>query len=300
VLSSSLFAVMAVGTKVVTHRLPGAEVALVRFVAGVLAVAFAVGIGRAHVRPRRWRWLITRGLFGGSAVVAYFASIKLAPVGVATLLNQTQPVFTMLFSWALLTERPRRVALGALVLTVCGVALIVGVRQLTFHAWRGEVLGVASAIASGIAVTAIRASRRTGSDGTPPETAWSVFFSFSLLGALVSVPLTFFPQGSWLSPTVAEWGLLAVVAAASVAAQLIMTEAIGHLTAVQSGIISQLTVPMTVALGILLLGEDLTPSFLAGAALILSGVAFTIVATTPVSRGAARSALTRARSKDTL
>lgn len=291
---------MAAGTKLVTRRLPGAEVALVRFVAGVLAVAIAVSTGRAHVRPRRWRWLLARGLFGGSAVVAYFASIRLAPVGVATLLNQTQPVFTMLFSWALLMERPRRVALGALVLTICGVSIIVGVRQLTLHAWRGEMLGVASAIASGVAVTAIRASRRTGSDGTPPETAWSVFFSFSLIGALVSIPVTFFPRGSWVFPTTGEWAELTVVATASVAAQLIMTEAIGHLTAVQSGIISQLTVPMTVALGIVLLGEGLSPSFLAGAALILSGVAFTIVATAPPSRGTTPSAAPPTTGEDTI
>ena len=289
-LSSTLFAIMAAGTKVVTGRLPGAEVSLVRFLAGVVVVAVAVALGRANVRPRRWDWLLTRGLFGGIAVVSYFASIRLTPVGVATLLNQTQPVFTMLFSWALLAERPRRGALGALVLTVAGVTIIVGVRQLALHAWRGELLGIGSAIASGIAVTAIRAARRTIPGGPPPETAWSVFLSFSAIGALVSAPWAFAPGGAWLVPRGPEWGLLALVAGASVGAQLIMTEAIGHLTAVQSGIISQLTVPTTVVFGITFLGEELTPSFLLGAALIFSGVAVTIVATAPRLRSAARAA----------
>jgi drug/metabolite transporter (DMT)-like permease len=290
VLSSTLFALMAAGTKLATHRLPGAEVALVRFVTGIVVVAIAVGAGRARVRPRRWGWLAMRGLFGGVAVVCYFASIRLAPVGVATLLNQTQPVFTMLFSWGLLAERPRRGALGALVLTVCGVTLIIGVRQLTLHAWRGELLGIASAITSGVAVTSVRAARRAGADGNPPETAWTVFLAFSIIGALVSLPEAFVPNGSWVVPTRVEWGQLAAVALASVAAQLIMTEAIGHLTGVQSGIISQLTVPTTVMLGIVFLGEHLTPSFLGGAALILAGVAFTILATAPRSRRLERSA----------
>jgi drug/metabolite transporter (DMT)-like permease len=146
------------------------------------------------------------------------------------------------------------------------------------------------AIASGVAVTGIRASRRAGRDGTPPETAWSVFLSFSVIGALVSLPAAFAPNGGWVVPTSGEWGQLTVVALASVAAQLIMTEAIGHLTGVQSGIISQLTVPTTVMLGIVFLGERLTPSFLGGAALILSGVAFTILATAPRSRRLERSA----------
>ena len=275
---------MAAGTKVVTRRLPGAEVSLVRFAAGVIVVGVAAALGRAQIRPRRWDWLLLRGLFGGLAVVSYFASIRLTPVGVATLLNQTQPVFTMLFSWALLAERPRRGALGALALTVAGVTIIVGVRQLALHAWRGELLGIASAIGSGIAVTSIRAARRPAPGGPPPETAWSVFLSFSALGALVSAPLAFAPGAAWLVPRGSEWGLLLLLAGASVGAQLVMTEAIGHLTAVHSGIISQLTVPITVALGIVLLGEQLTPSFLLGAALIFSGVAFTVVATAPRAR----------------
>jgi drug/metabolite transporter (DMT)-like permease len=278
-LSSALFALMAAGAKLCTRRLPGPEVALVRFVFGTVTVVAVAALGHARIRPRRWRWLALRGLGGGTAVVTYFAAIGRTPVGVATLLNQTQPVFTMLFSWLLLAERPRRGALGALSLTLGGVVVIVGVRELTLHAWRGEALGILSAILSGVAVTAIRASRRTTAGGTPPETAWSVFFSFTLLGSLVSTPWVFPPLGHWVTPTGAEWALLLGVGAVSVGAQVIMTEAIGHLTGVQSGIISQLTVPMTVALGLGFLGESLTASFAAGAALIVGGVVLTIATT---------------------
>ena len=286
-LSSAFFALMASGTKLVTRRLPGPEVALVRFVAGVVVVAAVVGFGHASLRPRRWGWLLMRGLFGGASVVTYFAAIKAAPVSVATLLNQTQPVFTMLFSWMLLRERPRRIALYALVLTLAGVAAIVGIRHLTLGSWRGEILGVASAIGSGIAVTSVRASRRAGTDGTPGETTWSVFFSFTFLGALVTLPTALPPFGQWLPPSAFEWALLGGVALTSVAAQVIMTEAIGHLTGVQSGIISQLTVPMTVAVGVLFLGERLTASFLAGAGLIAAGVTLTIVSASARARAQA-------------
>ena len=275
---------MAAGAKLATRRLPGPEVALVRFVVGTFAVAGAAGLGFAHIRPRRWGWLVMRGLCGGTAVVTYFASIGSTPVSVAALLNQTQPVFTMLFSWMLLAERPRRGALGALALTLLGVTIIVGVRQLTLHAWRGEALGVLSAVLSGIAVTSIRASRRASVGGPPPETAWSVFFSFTVLGSVVSVPWAIAPFGRWVPPTGGEWLLLVGVAAVSVAAQVIMTESIGHLTGVQSGIISQLTVPMTIVLGLLFLGERLTASFVGGAALIVAGVVMTIAATAARAR----------------
>ena len=282
--SSTLFALMAAGTKLASRRFPGPEIALVRLVTGMIVTAAALLAGRASVRPRRWGWLLTRGFFGGSAVVAYFMSIQAIPVGVATLLNQTQPVYTMLLSWGLLSERPRRIALVALTLTMAGVVVIVGFRHLQFHGSRGELLGVFSAVASGVAVTAIRAARRGHDDGHPPETAWAVFSSFTTVGTLVTLPYVLPPFGTWIAPGPGGWALLLGVAAAGVGAQLIMTDALGHLTGVQSGIISQSTVPLTVLLGMLWLGERLTVSFVVGAILALSGVGLTIWATAAAQR----------------
>ncbi len=281
---------MAAGTKLATRRLPGPEVALARFVIGIVVTAVAVAIGAARVRPRRWGWLAARGIFGGSAVVAYFASIQIIPVGVATLLNQTQPIYTMMFSWALLAERPRRTAIAALILTLLGVAVIVnggvagmdGVRGIDGGLGaRGALLGVFSAIASGIAVTSIRAARRDLGDGKPSETAWSVFFSFSLLGALVTLPTVLPPFGTFVPPTGTDWVLLIGIGLVSTAAQVIMSASLLHLTGVQSGIIAQLTVPITVMLGIGLLGEHLTAGFLIGGTLTVSGVLVAILTAGP-------------------
>jgi len=38
----------------------------------------------------------------------YFACIERVPSGVATLRNQTQPIYTLAFSWPLIAERARR------------------------------------------------------------------------------------------------------------------------------------------------------------------------------------------------
>ncbi|MBC8133904.1 MAG: EamA family transporter [Deltaproteobacteria bacterium] len=289
VVSSTLFAIMAAGTKLATRRLPGGEVALFRFAIGIVVTGIFVWAGRAQIRPSRWGWLVARGLFGGIAVVTYFLSIQAVPVGVATLLNQTQPIYTMLFSWMLLGERPGRAAWGALVLALAGVTVIVfmgnpGAGQnagFTLRGSQGEFLGVFSALASGVAVTSVRAARRDRGDGTPFETAWSVFFSFSLIGALVSLPTVFGPFGRFVAPTPGEWALLAGVGLVSTAAQLIMSASFRHLTGAQGGIIAQLTVPITVALGFLLLDETVTGGFLLGAALTLAGVLVAILKAAP-------------------
>lgn len=295
VASSTLFAIMAAGAKLATRRLPGPEVALVRFAVGILLTALAVSAGAARIKPTRWGWLAARGLFGGISVVTYFASIQAVPVGIATLLNQTQPIYTLLFSWALLSERPRPAALLALAVALAGVTVIIAVgtpdsaahASFTWRGSKGELLGVFSAITSGVAVTSIRAARRDRGDGTPSETAWSVFFSFSLVGALVSLPAVVGPFGHYVPPTPEEWTLLAGVGVVSTAAQVIMSASLRHLTGVQSGIIAQLTVPITVVLGITLLGETITGGFLLGATLTVAGVLLAILKAAPRANASA-------------
>jgi drug/metabolite transporter (DMT)-like permease len=291
VLSSSLFAVMAVLAKVIARRIPGAEVAFVRFAAGVVVTVGLWAAGRVDIQPRRWRWLAARGFFGGTAVLAYFACIQLVPVGEATLLNQTQPVYTLLFAWALLGERPRRALLVALPLTLLGTALVVDLRhgavpgRAAGNAAWGAALGVISAVASGVAVTSVRAARRRLDDGPPPETAWSVFFSFTTLGLVVTLPTVLPPLGSWVAPSPREWALLAGMGAAGVGGQVVMSEALQHLGGASAGVISQLAAVLTVAAGALLLGEPLTSSFVAGAVLTLAGVAVAVLATGSGRRG---------------
>jgi drug/metabolite transporter (DMT)-like permease len=280
-LSSLLFAVMAVAAKLVAPRIPGPQAALVRFALGVAVTALAFGIGNAVIRPRRWGWLLARGFFGGIAVMCYFACIERVPVGVATLLNQTQPIYTLLFSWLLIDERPPRVALVALPLTLAGVVLIIGVQGHDLHAATGEILGVISAITSGIAVTSVRAARRDNSEGHPSETAWSVFFSFTTLGALLTIPSVTPPLGHWVPPTGHEWLWLGVMSFAGVGGQVVMTGSLRHLSGATAGIISQLTVLFAVAGGAIVFGDRIRPAFVAGAALTLAGVALTVVSASP-------------------
>lgn len=277
---------MAVAAKSVSPRIPGPQTALIRFAIGVAVTLSLFAAGRAVIRPRRWGWLLARGFFGGIAVLCYFACIQRVPVGVATLLNQTQPIYTMLFAWLLIDERPSRAALSALPLTLAGVALIIGVRARDLHTGGaselfGLILGVVSAITSGIAVTSVRAARRDLGDGQPSETAWSVFFSFTTLGALLSLPAVTPPLGHWVRPTSLEWLLLALMGCAGVGGQVVMSYSLGHVGGGTAGIISQLTVLFAVAGGVIIFGDPIRPTFLAGAALTLTGVALTVLSASP-------------------
>src|SRR5215475_6794944 len=101
-LAAALFAAMAVVAKVAATRLPGPEVALFRFCIGLAACGIAAT--RIRMRTNNKLGLVLRGGYGGAAVLLYFLAIEHLPVGMATLLNYTAPVFTALYAATFLGE----------------------------------------------------------------------------------------------------------------------------------------------------------------------------------------------------
>jgi drug/metabolite transporter (DMT)-like permease len=267
---------MAMVARLVSRNIPGPQVALVRFAIGVGAVGGALALLRIDVRPQRWRWLISRGVFGGSAVLLYFACIAKVGVGMATLLNYTAPVWSMAFAWLFLHERPGKHAPVALAMTLTGVALVTSARNHAWHVGAWEAVGLLSAVLSGMAITSIRATRMQSSDGTPREGSWTVFASFTILGFLTTLPTVIPPFGAWVTPTVREWGLLLVCGGLSVVAQLLMTKALGKLTAVSLGIIQQTTVVLAMLGGIAFLGEPITLRAGIGSVVTVAGVVWSV------------------------
>ena len=257
------FAAMAAFAKLAAARVPGPEVALIRFVLGTLVCL--AWHQRRPLRARNLRGLAVRALFGGSAVYCYFLSIEHLPVGIATLLQYTAPAFTALWAAIFLGERTGPRVLLALALALGGVALLVVGQSppgdpALFNRW--ELVGLCGAVLSGAAVATIRALRR--SDG-----AWEIFAAFNLGGAL----LTLGPSVQrWVWPSGGEWALLLAVATLSVGAQLGMTWALRWIKASVAGLLMQLTPVSALAIGALAFGERIHPLAWVGVAVTLAGV----------------------------
>jgi drug/metabolite transporter (DMT)-like permease len=182
VLASLLFAVMAVCAKEAAARLPGAQVACMRLSLGAVTVV-VLAAGGLKLRPHNLAALLLRGLLGGGAVLFYFVAIAHLPVGVATLLNNSSPLFVAVFSWVFLREPMSLRTLLALLLTSVGVAMVVlgsgsfgGNRPLE---WRWVLAALCSAVLAGGAVTTVRAMRKR-------EGSWEIFLAFCLIGSLVT------------------------------------------------------------------------------------------------------------------
>ncbi len=275
--ASVLFAVMAILVKSSVARLPGIEVAFFRFAVGVVGCLLAAPFVR--IRVKNWPGLVMRGTFGGVAAISYFIALAHLPVGVATLLTYTSPVFTTMFAALFLEEALTFRMIIALTMTTSGVIMVVhghaGAGSFGFGRW--ELVGVLSSVLSGAAVTTIRYVRRT-------DSSLPIFFSFCFISMIFTLPTT----RIWLWPTPREWLLLLSMGGVSFVAQLLMTYALAWLAAGAAGILMQLTPVFALGFGVVLYGERAIGLALLGSALTFVGVSYGAVANRPTSSRASR------------
>ncbi len=261
--SSGFFATMALLARIgAAHGFSAAELVFVRMSVGAVGAVALFVTGRARLKPNRPGLLVARGLLGSAAILLFFFAITKLPVGEATLLNYTSPLFTTLFAILFLGERPGARPIVGLLVTLAGLALTVQSSGGPLLA-AGVAAGLASAVVSGAAVATVRALRQT--DG-----AAVIFFVFAMVAMAISGPLAL-PTARL--PMGIDVAILVGLGLASLAAQLLFTDAMGYVTAVGGAAVSPLTPITAYLLGALVLGEPVTPRIALGIALALAGVA---------------------------
>lgn len=258
--AATSFGIMAFTAKMASRRLGGPEVAFVRMVIGLLPCILIPQYRRAALHFQRLDLILYRGFFGGLAVMLYFLAIEHTSAGIATLLNYTAPIWSGTFSLLFIKERISPRVLIPLPIALTGIYLVVHASAFGVSIWM--LAGLISAVASGAAVTAMRAARRG-------ENSWSVYASFCFLGMLVNLPLTI---RSWRTPAGSEWLTLGLTALFAMAAQLLMTFSLRWVDAMTVGVISQLAVLVSMALGALFLQEVITGTAAIGSMLTIAGV----------------------------
>lgn len=276
-LSAILFGAMAFSAKLASARLSGSQVAMIRFAVGMTPSLLIPRFRKSAFTFQRWDLLLMRGIFGGLAVLAYFVAIEHIHVGVATLLNYTAPLFSGIFSVFFLREHISPKVLIPVPIALAGVFLVVHANArpgavLGFGIW--ELVGFASALFSGAAVTAMRAARQG-------ENSWAVYTSFCLLGTLLTAPLAII---TWKTPHGDEWISLGATSLFAIGAQLLLTFSLRWVDAMTVGVISQLAVVVAMILGVTLLHEHLSTMSITGAALTIGGVLGVVYVTSLTKR----------------
>lgn len=259
------FAVMGLFVKLAGRRLPSSQVVLVR---AALTLAMSWWAVRQAGLPSIWgtqrRLLLVRGTLGAIGINCFYWSLVHLPLGEATLIQYTNPIFATILAALWVGERVRPGEIACLAMAMVGVILITRPGFLfgsagSAYDTRDIAIALFGAVCSGAAYAAVR---KMG-NGEHPSV---VVFYLPLVTFPIAIP---FASTNWLVPTWTEWLFLLGVGAATQMAQVYMTRGLQAETAVRATTTGYLQIVFAGLWGALILHERPSLWTLIGAAVII-------------------------------
>jgi len=230
------------------------------------ALLWAVFAAKGTRLPRG-RWLAVLAAMGGLGYAGqsffYFTALTLASAGLVALVLYLYPALVALLARVLFGHALSRLQLAAVAMALAGSVLTVG------RAGDATPLGIAlAALAASTYAGYILTGSRLPAEVTPTASSTVI-----ITGAAASYAVIAAVRGVRLPGTPAGWGAtLAIAVVCTVMAISFFQAGLQRLGAVRASIYSTVEPAFTVALGVALLGERLTPTRIAGGALILGAV----------------------------
>lgn len=235
----------------------------------VLAARERRRYGQRDLHDRRWALLA--GLFFAADLLLWHNAIEYVGAGLATVLANVQVVVVGLVAWVFLHERPSPRTLAGVPVVLIGVVLIAGVTGGGYG--RSPVLGAVLGLSTALAYSGfLLLLRRGNSDIRRPAGplfdatltgAGGVLLPSLLLGGVDLVPV--WPAHGWL---------LLLALNSQVIAWLFISFSLPRLPAVATSVLLLLQPVGSIALGMVLFGEDPSSVQFGGVVLVLVGVAF--------------------------
>ncbi|MEO5713320.1 MAG: DMT family transporter [Luteolibacter sp.] len=258
-----LFATNTLIVRAVAIHAPAANgwVAIVfRGAVGTLVVFALFGWGRGLVPSRLFSsgLIMTRGIVGGLATIAFYVTIVKLGAARAVILNLTYPIFATIIAAVWLKEKISRAAMIWMFVGFLGLVVFLSDDGQLLRPSMYDFIALAGALGAGWVVVIIRRLRHE----EHPATIYASQAVFSLLiAAPTAGHIHELPHFAW-------WGL-AGAAVIVTAAQLIMTRAYQFMS-VSRGSSLQMLLPLVTALGgFLCFGESFHPVEIAGALLTI-------------------------------
>jgi drug/metabolite transporter (DMT)-like permease len=260
--------------------LPGPSSAFYRvFIAALVLVPWRTISSLTSRRARRevssttWRaglLALAGGIFFGFDLALYNTSVMRTTATTATLFGNSAPIFVGLGSWLFFRRRPRRTFWVGLSLATAGAAVVMVANATAKQGATGDLTGALMSIGA----AAFFAAYLLATEHVRGEVDTLTFSTIAITGsvltllvvcAVVDAPLSGFTTKTWLA-------LLALGLISQLGAYLGLAYALGHLPATITSVGLLAQVPLTALLAVPLLGEPLTGPYLAGGALVLTGI----------------------------
>lgn len=267
--SICLFVVMMISIKFLQDDVPIGQVifarsllgmfavVLVYYIRGQLASSFVIRSVRTHTV-----WSVS----AASAMGMWFVCITLIPLPEATAIGFIMPLLVVALAYFILKEKIRIIRWVAILSGLTGVGIIVWPRlgvgaDYSSTASIGAALALSSALCWAFAQIALRRLTKT-------ETSGSAVLSFSVTTMIMS--LFSLPFG-WVSPSVSEWGLIAICGIAGGFGQLCVAESLRFAEASALAPFEYLAFPVASIAAIFFFGEYPDANIWWGLPLIVAG-----------------------------
>lgn len=195
---TTLFA-KALGSDAFGPALHPLQISHGRYVFALIALVMVAAIMRPKFCTPNWRLHIVRTTFGWAGVTLMFASIAFIPLADATAISFLNPVFGMMLAIPLLGERVGPVSWSAAIIGLIGALILLRPTPESFQI--AALLPLGAAICLGFELIFIK--KLSGH-----ENPFQVLLTNNFVGVVIS---TIAVLPFWIAPTLAQWGILALI-----------------------------------------------------------------------------------------
>lgn len=262
-------------TKILTQDLTALEVVFFRNLLGVLIIVYTLKHTPPILTRGKLHLLITRGVFGFIAMILFFYTITVIPLGEAITLNKTSPLFGTILAFYVLKERLNKTTLLALLIGFIGILLIT--KPMGMSVSYDHAMGILGGFFAAAAYTTIKKIKDI-------YDARIIVLSFVSVGTIIPIVLFlvapyvevddsigFLFQEFRMPSSYLVWLLIGFMALISTLSQWLLTKAYSSSKISIIGIISYTNIPFAIGFGWVL--GDKFPDFLtfSGIGLIVLG-----------------------------
>ncbi len=261
--------------KILTEDLSALEMVFYRNLIGMMIILFTLKHTPPKLSGGKFHMLFMRGFFGFSAMILFFYTITVIPLGEAITLNKTSPLFVTILAYYLLGEKLNKTTIFALLIGFLGVILIV--KPFGISISYEHFLGILGGFFAAAAYTTIKKIKDMFD-------ARVIVLSFVGVGSLF--PAILLAIAPYITPpealeflfplfrlpsTLYVWSMIIFMAITATISQWLLTKAYSASNVSIIGVISYSNIPFAIGFGWML--GDAFPDFLtfAGIGLIILG-----------------------------
>jgi len=271
-IAAALWGGMYVVSKVVLDVVPPFTLLTLRLLLGVLALApFILRQGRIKFTGRQWALVLGVGLIGyGISLAFQFIGTKLSTAANGALVTSATPAFILLFAAWILKERITLQRLAALVLATIGVIIVIDPRnaRLSPEMFWGNISLVAAALTWALYSVLVR--KVTRGLAVLPVSLVTFLGGVTLTLPASFIELKFIGLGDISFGAIL--GILYIGVISTALAMFLWNSAFARLEASVASLTFFAQPVVGVGLGALILGEQLTDTFLIGGIMIGLGL----------------------------